>query len=134
MNNRTLAWASAILLLAVILGAFGAHGIRDRVDIRAYGDWQTGAQYQFFHGLALLGLAAIDIRLHSRIVTLVRIFFVLGVLCFSGSLYVLATRSILGTEGITRFIGPITPLGGLLFMAGWATLFIGAVRKTDGAQ
>jgi uncharacterized membrane protein YgdD (TMEM256/DUF423 family) len=129
MNNRTLAWASAILLLAVALGAFGAHGIRDRVDVRAYNDWQTGAQYQFFHGLALLGLSALDMRLASRTVTLVRIFFVLGVLCFSGSLYVLATRSILGTEALTRFIGPITPLGGLLFMAGWATLFIGAVRK-----
>ncbi len=129
MNNRTLAWASTILLLAVALGAFGAHGIEARVDEHAYHNWQTAAQYQFFHGLALLSLAALDARLASRTVTLVRILFVLGVICFSGSLYLLAVREIMGTEGLTRFLGPITPLGGLLFMAGWSALLIGAVRK-----
>ena len=130
MNNRTLAWASAILLLAVALGAFGAHAISERVDLKAYTNWQTAAQYQFFHGLALLGLAALDVRLASRTLSLVRIFFVLGVVCFSGSLYLLATREITGTEGLTRFLGPITPLGGLMFMAGWAVLLVGALRKS----
>ena len=130
MNNRTLAWASAILLLAVALGAFGAHAISERVDLKAYTNWQTAAQYQFFHGLALLGLAALDVRLASRTLSLVRIFFVLGVVCFSGSLYLLATREITGTEGLTRFLGPNTPLGGLMFMAGWAVLLVGALRKS----
>lgn len=131
MNNRTLAWASAILLLAVALGAFGAHGIEPHVDILAYHNWQTAAQYQFYHGLALLGLAAIHDRLASRIVSVVRILFVLGVICFSGSLYLLATREIIGIQSLTRFLGPITPLGGLLFMAGWTMLLIGAMRKSD---
>jgi uncharacterized membrane protein YgdD (TMEM256/DUF423 family) len=129
MNNRTLAWASAILLIAVGLGAFGAHAISERVDLRAYGNWQTAAQYQFVHGLALLGLAALDVRLASRLVSLVRILFVLGVICFCGSLYLLATREIMGTAGLTRFLGPITPLGGLMFMAGWAVLLVGSLRK-----
>jgi uncharacterized membrane protein YgdD (TMEM256/DUF423 family) len=129
MKNRTLAWASAILLLAVGLGAFGAHGIEQHVDIRAYHNWQTAAQYQFYHGLALLGLATLEGRLASRVITLVRILFVLGVICFCGSLYLLATREIMGTDVLTRFLGPITPLGGLLFMAGWAALLVGALRN-----
>ncbi|MBS1581861.1 MAG: DUF423 domain-containing protein [Bacteroidetes bacterium] len=130
MNNRTLAWAAGILLLAVALGAFGAHGIELRVDAQAYHNWTTAAQYQFFHGLALLALAALDARLASRTISLVRILFVLGVICFCGSLYLLSTREILGTQGLTRVLGPITPLGGLLFMAGWTVLLIGAVRKS----
>jgi len=129
MNKRTLAWASAILLLAVAFGAFGAHGIEPRIDERAYHNWNTAAQYQFYHGLALLVLAALDARLAPRIITLVRGFFVFGVICFSGSLYLLATREIFGTGSMTPILGPITPLGGLLFMAGWATLFVSALRK-----
>jgi uncharacterized membrane protein YgdD (TMEM256/DUF423 family) len=130
MNNRTLAWASAILLLAVGLGAFGAHGIEAHVDIKAYHNWQTAAQYQFYHGLALLGLATLEGRLATRLITLVRILFVLGVVCFSGSLYMLATREMMGTDVLIRFLGPITPLGGLLFMAGWTVLLVGSLRKS----
>ncbi len=130
MNNRNLAWASAILLLAVGLGAFGAHGIEKHVDIKAYHNWQTAAQYQFYHGLALLGLATLEGRLATRLITLVRILFVLGVVCFCGSLYILATREMMGTDVLTRFLIPVTPLGGLLFMAGWAVLLIGALRKS----
>ncbi len=130
MNNRTLAWASAILLLAVGLGAFGAHGIEKHVDIRAYHNWQTAAQYQFYHGLALLGLATMEGRLDTRLISLVRILFVLGVVCFSGSLYMMATREMMGTDVLTRFLGPITPLGGLLFMAGWTVLLVGSLRKS----
>ncbi|HEX2617184.1 MAG TPA: DUF423 domain-containing protein [Flavobacteriales bacterium] len=129
MNDRTLAWASGILLLAVALGAFGAHGVEKRVDLTAYHNWTTAAQYQFYHGLALLGLAAVHDRLRARTVTLVRIFFVLGVVCFCGSLYLLALREVFGLQKLTPVLGPITPLGGLLFIAGWALLFIGAVRK-----
>jgi uncharacterized membrane protein YgdD (TMEM256/DUF423 family) len=54
---------------------------------------------------------------------------VLGVLCFSGSLYLLASRDLLGIHGLTRILGPITPLGGLLFIAGWTALLIAALRK-----
>lgn len=129
MNHRTLAWASAILLIAVAFGAFGAHAISERVDLKSYTNWQTAAQYQFFHGLGLLGLSAVDERLTARTASLVRILFVLGVICFCGSLYLLATRELMGTASLTRFLGPITPLGGLMFMAGWAVLLIGALRK-----
>lgn len=128
-NERTLAWASGILLLAVALGAFGAHGIQDRVDAQAYHNWSTAAQYQFYHGLALLGLAALGDRLTSRVVSFVRILFLLGILCFSGSLYLLAARDLLGIHGLVRVLGPITPLGGLMFIAGWAVILVSSFRK-----
>lgn len=130
MNERTLAWASGILLLAVALGAFGAHGIQGRVDAQSYHNWSTAAQYQFYHGLALLGLAALEGRLTSRLVSFVRIIFLVGILCFCGSLYLLAARDILGIQGLVKVLGPITPLGGLMFMVGWGTIFVGSFRKS----
>lgn len=129
MNPRTLSWASGILLLAVAFGAFGAHGIQDRVDAQAYHSWSTAAQYQFYHGLALLGLAAIEDRLSSKAVAFVRILFLLGILCFCGSLYLLAARDLLGLQSFTRVLGPITPLGGLLFLAGWAVVLYASLAK-----
>lgn len=128
-SERTLAWGAAILMLAVALGAFGAHGIQGRVDERAFHNWGTAAQYQFIHGLALLGLAALEPRLPSRVVGFVRILFLLGILCFCGSLYLLAVRDLAGIASWARALGPITPLGGLMFMAGWAALLVGAFRK-----
>ncbi len=128
-NGRTLAWASAILMLAVAFGAFGAHGIQGRVDAQSYHNWATAAQYQFYHGLALLGLAALEGRLATRTVAFARILFLLGILCFSGSLYLLSVRELLGLQGIVRILGPITPLGGLMFIGGWATIFAGSLRR-----
>ena len=124
-----MAWASGILLLAVAFGAFGAHGIQDRVDAQAYHNWSTAAQYQFYHGLALLGLVALEGRLPGRALAFARTLFLLGILCFCGSLYLLATRELLGMEGMTRVLGPITPLGGLLFLSGWAVVLLTALTK-----
>jgi uncharacterized membrane protein YgdD (TMEM256/DUF423 family) len=129
MNERTLAWASGTLLLAVALGAFGAHGVQGRVDAQSYHVWNTASRFQFYHGLALLGLAAFEARFAPRTVGYVRTLFLLGMLCFCGSLYLLATRDILGTAALTRVLGPITPLGGLLFLAGWAVLLVAAIRR-----
>ena len=127
--NRTLPWASGILLLAVALGAFGAHAIRDHVDAMAYHSWSTAAQYQFYHGLALLGLAALEGRLTSRLLSFARILFLLGILCFCRYLYLLAARDLLGIQGLTKILGPITPLGGLMFTLGWATVLVGSIRR-----
>jgi uncharacterized membrane protein YgdD (TMEM256/DUF423 family) len=128
-NERTLPWAAIILLLAVALGAFGAHGIRGKVDAAAFHNWTTASQYQFFHGLALLGLAALEKRLPARLVGFARLLFLLGILCFCGSLYLLAVRDLIGIQGLTRVLGPITPLGGLLFIAGWGTVLAASLTK-----
>ena len=66
MQRSTVAWAAFVLFLAVALGAFGAHGIGAKVDARAYHNWSTAAQYQFYHGLALLGLAALEGRIQAE--------------------------------------------------------------------
>ncbi len=128
-SDLNLTWASIILLLAVALGAFGAHGIRDVVDAQAYHNWSTAAQYQFYHGLALLFLAVKGPGLEARLINFVRTLFLLGILCFCGSLYLLAAREPLGIQGLARVLGPITPLGGLLFLAGWGTLLVSSLRR-----
>lgn len=130
MNKRTLAWASVILFSAVALGAYGAHALELKgVSVEHRAIWGTAVTYQFYHGLALLWLAIADARLSAGMVSLVRSLFVGGILLFCGSLYLLATREILGIEGLASVIGPITPLGGLLFLAGWAVLLVAALRK-----
>ena len=103
-------------LLSVAFGAFGAHALRDRLDAYSLGVFETAVQYQFYHSLALLiaGLLLAQfpasILLKSSVVL-----FVLGILLFSGSLYVLSFTGI-------RWLGAITPLGGLAFIAGWSCL------------
>ncbi|MFK8043693.1 DUF423 domain-containing protein [Congregibacter sp.] len=103
-------------LLSVAFGAFGAHALRDRLDAYSLGVFETAVQYQFYHSLALLiaGLLLVQfpasILLKSSVVL-----FVLGILLFSGSLYVLSFTGI-------RWLGAITPLGGLAFIAGWSCL------------
>ncbi len=125
---RTMVWASAILLIAVALGAFGAHGLGERLTPQALGQWNTGVQYQFYHGLALFGLALFWEKTTGKGRIWARLFFLLGVLCFSGSLYLLSTRELLGLQDMTPLLGPVTPLGGLFFMAGWLVLLITALR------
>lgn len=129
-SSRSIVIASSVLLLAVVLGAFGAHGLRDRVDAQALANWKTGVEYQFYHGLALLFLSVAGDRTHKATLVWARLAFMLGIIGFSGSLYLLATRSVLGTEALTPVLGPITPLGGLMFIVGWALLALGALRKS----
>ncbi len=107
-------------LFAVILGAMAAHGpLHDYLDTQKRLDlWRTALSYQWYHALALLAAGQ---TLHARRGTV--IFWLLGVVCFSGSLYILAL------DPSQRWAGPVTPLGGLLLILGWAWLFISLVRK-----
>jgi uncharacterized membrane protein YgdD (TMEM256/DUF423 family) len=131
MQRTTLAWASLLLLIAVALGAFGAHGLKERLTPAALGQWNTGVQYHFIHALGLLVLVALADRLPHRTLIWTRLMFLLGILCFSGSLYLLSTRTLMDLRDITPLLGPVTPLGGLFFMAGWAILLITALRAVD---
>lgn len=108
--------------LAVALGAFGAHGLENRVTPSALAIWQTGVQYQFVHALGLLLVAALWPRLNPRPAVLGATAFGLGILLFCGSLYALAL-------GAPRMLGMIAPIGGSLFILGWIVLAIAALRK-----
>lgn len=122
---------ACVLLIAVALGAFGVHGLKARVGPEALAQWKTGVEYQFYHGLGLVLLAALSARTPLPRVALIRNLFMVGILLFSGSIYLLATRNVLGTQGLTFLLGPLTPLGGLCFLAGWAVLFITTWRMAD---
>jgi len=130
MQRNTLALATIIMLLAVALGAFGAHGLKPRISPEALANWHTGVHYQMVHGLALLFLALAGGQVDQRYLSFARLLFLGGVVCFSGSLYLLSTREIMGTQGLTPVLGPITPLGGLLYMGGWMVLLISALRRS----
>lgn len=109
-------------LLAVILGAFGAHGLKGKVTPELLSAFQTGVQYQFYHTLTLLLVALLLLRFPQlSLLHWAGWAFVAGILLFSGSLYSL-------TFGGPRWLGPITPLGGLCFIVGWLLLCLSAWR------
>ena len=107
--------------LSVAAGAFGAHALRDKVDARGLEIWQTAAEYQMSHALALLFVAWLSTRVESTAVTVAGWAFVVGVLVFSGSLYTLALSGV-------KWLGAITPIGGVSFLVGWVALVVAATK------
>ncbi|MFZ4261125.1 DUF423 domain-containing protein [Sphingobacterium sp. HJSM2_6] len=126
MNKQIILMASFFGLLAVILGAFGAHGLEGKISDKQLETWETANQYHFYHTLALLFLSTFS-RAKSQSIKVSFIFFSIGIVLFSGSLYLLSVRNLLGIENIAM-IGPITPLGGVCFIIGWVALFIAAIK------
>lgn len=116
------------MAVSVALGAFGAHGLKTRLDADALGQWRTGVEYQFMHALGMLILASLHGRFPSRAITWSRNLFLAGICCFSGSLYLLSTRGVTGFDELGAVVGPITPVGGLFFVTGWLLLLINAWR------
>ncbi|AMX03850.1 DUF423 domain-containing protein [Microbulbifer thermotolerans] len=105
----------------VILGAFGAHGLRGKVTEHLLEAYKTGVQYQMIHALALFGVALLLQHWNEKTALYVSGgLFTIGVVFFSGSLYWL-------TLGGPRWLGPITPLGGLMMIGGWVALFVAAL-------
>ena len=103
-------------MLAVMLGAFGAHALRARLDDYSIGVFETAVQYHFYHSLALLAVGIVALSQPQTVLLKSSGWlFLVGILIFSGSLY------LLGITGI-RWLGAVTPLGGLAFIGGWACL------------
>lgn len=107
--------------LAVLLGSFGAHGLKQRLSAELLAVYQTGVQYHFYHTFALLAVALLMLQMPVANLVLSNtlrwsgLLFVVGIVIFSGSLYVLSITGI-------RWLGAITPLGGVAFLAGWLLL------------
>lgn len=127
MNKQIILVAALFGMLAVILGAFGAHGLEGKISDYHLNTWKTANQYHFYHTLALLFLSTFS-RAKNSSIRVSFIAFTVGILLFSGSLYILSVRSLIGIDGWS-FLGPITPLGGLCFIVGWIGLFIAAMRN-----
>lgn len=127
MNRKIILTASFFGAVAVILGAFGAHGLKNILSADAMAIWTKGIEYQFYHTFALLFLSTFA-RFRTKLVDISYFCFTIGIVLFSGSLYLLATREVLHI-GFVNFIGPVTPLGGLLLVAGWVLLFFAALKN-----
>ena len=113
--------------LAVVFGAFGAHGLKKLVDEQAIEVFKTGVQYQFYHSLALILTAILSEKLKGREIRLAGNLFIAGIILFSGSLYAITAFKALQSD-VPGFIGPVTPLGGLLFITGWIFLLTAVIR------
>jgi uncharacterized membrane protein YgdD (TMEM256/DUF423 family) len=127
MNKQIILTASFLGLIAVILGAFGAHGLEGKISDYHIGTWKTANQYHFYHTFALLFLSTFS-RAKNTSIRVSFFAFVIGILLFSGSLYILSVREITGF-GNPSILGPITPLGGVCFIIGWVGLFIAALKN-----
>lgn len=117
MKNRVLI-VSILGAAGVAIGAIGAHALRPQLTEVSFNSFETGVRYHFFHTLLLAAIALADrkevLRWSFNLVAL-------GTVCFSMSIYLLSTRVVHGFEGV-KLLGPITPLGGLILIAGWLAL------------
>lgn len=125
MHKHYLTIACFLGAITVALGAFGAHALKALVDEHSLAVYDTAVRYQFFHTLAL-AIAGLMYQTHpNKLVRLSGQFFLLGILCFSGSLYLLTYKAVIGSNGFA-WAGPITPIGGLFFITGWILLGLGS--------
>lgn len=111
--------------LAVALGAFGAHALKNKlVASNTLDTYQTAVQYQFYHTLALLGIGLLALKYPSNWINYSGYGMMIGIIIFSGSLYVLCFSGI-------KWLGAITPIGGLAFIAGWIFLFLSIFKSVS---
>jgi uncharacterized membrane protein YgdD (TMEM256/DUF423 family) len=115
------------MFLAVSLGAFAAHALKAKLTPELLAVFETGARYQVYHALALVLVGLLAARWPGRGVNAAGWCFVAGTLLFSGSLYALALTG-------ERRLGAVTPIGGLLFLAGWLCLLFGGYRAADAVR
>jgi len=128
MKRRPILIAAVTGALAVILGAFGAHSLREVLSPEKVATWNTGVEYQFYHTFAILLVAALSDTIGARRSLTITYLFLAGIICFSGSIYLLATREATGMDWVLS-LGPVTPIGGLLFITGWVVMFLSVMRS-----
>lgn len=126
MERKILSVASLLGMIAIILGAFGAHAFKKVLSIEQLNTFETGVKYQMYHALFLLFVgttSALSDKAKKAILSLV----IVGVLFFSGSIYLLATNDL--TSFDFKVIGFVTPIGGLLLISSWIWLFVEVYKK-----
>lgn len=122
MAKTILMTASILLALAVALGAFGAHSLKSQLSTDMLQTFKTGVDYHFYHALGLLLIGILAVSFPSELVKWSAILLTAGIVLFSGSLYALAISGI-------KWLGAVTPVGGLSFIAGWVLLFLAVWKK-----
>ncbi|MBL6657260.1 MAG: DUF423 domain-containing protein [Flavobacteriales bacterium] len=119
MNKKVLLIANCLIILGIILDAFSAHALKKLISFEQLQSFKVGTKYHLFHSLALLilGLNYSKLKLSKTIIAL----FISGIICFSFSIYFLSIQNLIGMD--LKFLGPITPIGGLLFILSWIFVF-----------
>ena len=129
-RNKLIRIASLFGVLAVILGAFGAHTLKTLLTPDQLQSYETGVRYQFYHTFAILICALLTDKVVSSKLNMAAGSFIAGILLFSGSIYMLSLKSLFGIESLS-WLGPITPIGGVLFIVGWVFVFLSAKNETS---
>ena len=118
-NKNIVVTASIFAAITIAIGAFGAHGLKQLVDAKSVATFETGVRYQMYHCLALL-VVGFAKPISENTKKWVFRFFLFGIVFFSGSIYLLALKEVLPFT--VSFLGPVTPIGGMLFIIGWLRL------------
>lgn len=124
MQKSFLLWGFLFGVIAVIIGALGAHALKPHFSIEQQSSFETGIRYQMYHALLLILIANFSMLQSKWVLRLL----VSGILCFSVSIYLLNLRHLLGIESL-KFLGPITPIGGLLLISAWLILLYKTFKK-----
>lgn len=119
------------MALAVAAGAFGAHGLKEKISAEMLEIWEKAVFYMMIHAVGILITGALSVHFKSKKLQLAGLFFLFGIVFFSGSLFLLALKDISFTGSIKHVLGPITPMGGISFIAGWLYLAVFAMRKSE---
>jgi uncharacterized membrane protein YgdD (TMEM256/DUF423 family) len=114
--------------LAVVLGAFGAHGLKKIVSPENVAVYQTGVQYQMYHAFALIILGILSERILNNYLSYAGVLFVAGIVLFSGSLYLIVSLYAMN-KNVPAAVGVLTPIGGLFFILGWICLLVAILKK-----
>jgi uncharacterized membrane protein YgdD (TMEM256/DUF423 family) len=128
MNKSFLITAALLGALSVILGAFGAHGLKSKIPDDALEIFETSVRYQFYHVFALLTVGILVQYFPGSFITWSGRLFIAGIILFCGSLYLLTYFKGIGNEQM-NWLGAVTPFGGLCFIAGWVLLALAIIKK-----
>jgi uncharacterized membrane protein YgdD (TMEM256/DUF423 family) len=126
MNRKIILVGSIFGVLAIILGAFGAHALKALLNENQLISFETGVRYQMYHALFLLFLGTTSF-VTEKAKKMIFYMVILGVFIFSGSIYLLATNDLISID--FKFLGPITPIGGLLLIGAWTALFLNILKQ-----
>lgn len=128
MYRQALISGALFAAIAVVLGAFGAHALKQVLTPELLQTYETAVRYQFYHSFALLAVALAYVHLPVKQIRLASLFFIIGTLLFSGSIYALVILKSNGQVGLAG-LGILTPIGGLFFILGWLIFAIGVIRN-----
>lgn len=126
MDKKIILVAAVLGAIAIVLGAFGAHGLKQHISAESIAVFETGVKYQMYHALFLLFLGTTSL-VSDKAKNSILILVVSGVVLFSGSIYFLACNSMFLFD--FKKIGIITPIGGLLLISAWITLFLHLIKQ-----